>query len=118
MPQKANAEPAAESRVERFKSFAALDGTGSRSVEAWFLGPRGENAELFERLIVEALRDQIYWRRNFHPEDPAHITEAIKRSPEYVEALARLDEGYQGAGAHELGNDAARHPRVLRSDAL
>jgi glutamate/tyrosine decarboxylase-like PLP-dependent enzyme len=82
--------------VEEFKCFASFDQQGSRAVEAWFLGPRGENADVFERLVVEAVRDQVYWRRNFHPEDPAHITEAIQRSDTYVDALGRLEEGYAG----------------------
>lgn len=84
------------SGIEEFRSFAMLAGKGSRAVEAWFLGPRGENADLLERLVVEAVRDQVYWRRNFHPEDPSHITEIIKRSPEYVDGLGRLEEGYSG----------------------
>jgi glutamate/tyrosine decarboxylase-like PLP-dependent enzyme len=98
MPEKVTTRtpPRTRGGVERFKSFASFDGTGSRAVEAWFLGPRGENAELLERLVVEAVRDQVYWRRNFHPEDPTHITEAIKRSPEYVEALGQLEKGYVG----------------------
>jgi hypothetical protein len=41
-----------------------LDTAGSRKVEAWFLGPKGENADILERLIVEAVRNQVYWRRN------------------------------------------------------
>ena len=82
--------------VEEFRSFATLDGNGSRAVEAWFLGPRGENAEVLERLVVEAVRDQVYWRQNFHPMDPIHITEVVKRSPEYLDALDRLEEGYAG----------------------
>jgi hypothetical protein len=40
-----------------------------QALPAWFLGPRAENAELLERLIVESLRDHVFWRRNFHPED-------------------------------------------------
>jgi hypothetical protein len=39
------------------------------ALRAWFLGPRAENAELLERLVVEALRDHVFWRRNYHPED-------------------------------------------------
>jgi hypothetical protein len=35
------------------------------ALRAWFLGPRAENADLFERLITEALRDHIFWRRNY-----------------------------------------------------
>ncbi|MFQ0833597.1 pyridoxal phosphate-dependent decarboxylase family protein [Citrobacter gillenii] len=82
--------------IDEFRSFAMLAGKGSRALEAWFLGPRGENSDLLERLVVEAVRDQVYWRRNFHPEDPSHITEEIKRSPEYVDSLGRLEEGYTG----------------------
>ncbi len=74
-----------------------LQSRGSRSVEAWFLGPKGENADTFERLIVEAVRDQVFWRRNYHPEDPTHITEEIKQSPEYLDALGQLKDSY-----HEL----------------
>lgn len=73
-----------------------LDGGGTRAVEAWFLGPKAENADEFERLITEAIRDQAFWRRNFHPGDPSHITEAIKRSPEYLQAQDSLNEGYRG----------------------
>ena len=73
----------------------SLDVEGSRSVEAWFLGPKGENSDVLEKLIVEAIRDQTYWRRNYHPGDPTHITEEIKRSPDYLEAMGQLNEGYQ-----------------------
>lgn len=75
--------------------LSALNSAGSRAVEAWFLGPKGENADLLERLIVEAIRDQAFWRRNFHPGDPTHITESIKRSKQYLEASDTLLEGYQ-----------------------
>ncbi|NKN12286.1 pyridoxal phosphate-dependent decarboxylase family protein [Rhizobium laguerreae] len=64
-------------------------------MEAWFLGPKAENADLFERLIVDAIRDQAHWRRNFHPDDPTHITEEIKRSPAYLEAVGSLKDNHQ-----------------------
>lgn len=80
----------------QFNEFANFAGQGTRSLEAWFLGPRGENGELLERLVSEAVRDQVYWRRNFHPEDPVHISEAIKLSSEYRDGVARLQEGYFG----------------------
>lgn len=73
----------------------SLEGTGTRAIEAWFLGPKAENADELERLIVEAIRDQAFWRRNFHPGDPTHITEEIKRSPEYLQATDSLQEGYR-----------------------
>jgi hypothetical protein len=34
-----------------------------------------------ERLVIEAVRDQLHWRREFHPVDPVHIPEAVKRHP-------------------------------------
>lgn len=72
----------------------ALDTAGTRKVEAWFLGTKAENADEFERLVVEAVRDHAHWRRNYHPEDPTHITEAIKRDPEYLDALGRMRDEY------------------------
>lgn len=72
-----------------------LAGPGTRALEAWFLGTKAENADEFEHLLLEALRDHAFWRRNFHPGDPTHITEQIKRSPEYVEAMDSLKENYR-----------------------
>ena len=75
--------------------FPSLDGAGTRAVEAWFLGPKAENVDEFERLLLEAVRDHAFWRRNFHPGDPTHITEEIKRSPEYLQAMDALKEDYR-----------------------
>jgi glutamate/tyrosine decarboxylase-like PLP-dependent enzyme len=72
-----------------------FNNTGTRALEAWFLGTKAENADELERFIVEAIRDQVFWRRNFHPSDPTHITEEMKRSPEYLDAMDSLTEGYQ-----------------------
>ncbi len=63
--------------------------------EAWFLGPLGENADEFERLVVEALRDHVFWRRNFHPGDQSPISEASKRSPQYLRATDSLKHSYR-----------------------
>ena len=38
----------------------------------------------------------MYWRRNYHPGDPTHITEAVKRSQEYLDAMDSLKDGFQG----------------------
>ena len=59
------------------------------------MGPKGENAQLLEDLVVEAVRDQAFWRRNFHPSDPSHITEEARRSHEFLEAMDSLKSGYQ-----------------------
>ncbi|MBO1347740.1 MAG: hypothetical protein EBE86_010250 [Hormoscilla sp. GUM202] len=61
-----------------------------RAVAAWFLGPRGENVDLFSELVSVALNDHVFWRRNFHPSDPSPITESMKREPGYLDAVDLL----------------------------
>ncbi|MDX1566789.1 MAG: pyridoxal-dependent decarboxylase [Longimicrobiales bacterium] len=61
---------------------------------AWFLGPKAENAEILERLVLEALRDSVFWRRNFHPEDEALITERMKRGEAYEDTLSTLNQEF------------------------
>lgn len=60
------------------------------SQHACFLGPYGENDTLLEKLVVEFLRDHVYWRRNFHPEDPPPIPTRAAVDPEYRDFEARL----------------------------
>ena len=79
----------------RFSSGLQVQGGSPSSLEAWFLGQKAENADEFERLIVEAIRDQAFWRRNFYPSDPTHITENLKRSPEYTSAIDTLRDSYR-----------------------
>ena len=68
----------------------------SEALPAWFLGPRAENAELLERLVVEALRDHVFWRRNYHPEDGFAIREMDKRREGYEENVATLTQELMG----------------------
>ncbi|GMV30090.1 MAG: tyrosine decarboxylase [Rhodanobacteraceae bacterium] len=60
------------------------------ALDACFLGPYGENDTLLEKLVVEFLRDHVYWRRNFHPEDPPAIGTAAARQPDYLAFEARM----------------------------
>ena len=59
---------------------------------AWFLGPKAENADVLERLVLEALRDCIYWRKNFHPEDEAIISERAKREDAFQDSVSLLQQ--------------------------
>ena len=74
------------------------------ALRSWFLGPRAENAALLEGLVVEALRDHVFWRRNFHPEDGFAIRELDKRSEGYEDAVATLTQELLGLLA-ELKRD-------------
>ena len=60
------------------------------TLDACFLGPYGENDALLEKLMVEFLRDHVYWRRNFHPEDPPAIATAAAHHPDYLAFEARM----------------------------
>jgi glutamate/tyrosine decarboxylase-like PLP-dependent enzyme len=74
------------------------------ALKAWFLGPRAENADLLERLVLEALRDHVFWRRNYHPEDGFTIREIDKRREGYDDAVATLTQELMGLLA-ELKRD-------------
>jgi glutamate/tyrosine decarboxylase-like PLP-dependent enzyme len=60
------------------------------ALDACFLGPYGENDALLEKLTVEFLRDHVYWRRNFHPEDPPAIPTRAAQQPGYQAFEARM----------------------------
>ena len=60
------------------------------ALDACFLGPYGENDALLEKLLVEFLRDHVYWRRNFHPEDPPAIATAAAHHPDYLAFESRM----------------------------
>ncbi|HEX6938708.1 MAG TPA: pyridoxal-dependent decarboxylase [Longimicrobiales bacterium] len=66
------------------------------ALRAWFLGPRAENADLFERLVTEALRDHVFWRRNYRPEDGFTIREHDKRAEGYEDAVATMRQELMG----------------------
>ena len=59
-------------------------------IDACFLGPYGENDSLLERLTTEFQRDHVYWRRNFHPDDPPAIGTAAATHPDYLAFEARM----------------------------
>lgn len=79
----------------------------------YFLGPSAENAELFEELLIEFVRDHLFWRRNFHPEDGRRISAAARHDPDYVEFVDRVR-----AELYRLSADLKQavpmfHPRYL-----
>jgi glutamate/tyrosine decarboxylase-like PLP-dependent enzyme len=59
-------------------------------LDAMFLGPYGENDTMLEQLVTGFLRDHVYWRRNFHPEDPPAISTHAAHHPDYQAFEARL----------------------------
>ena len=58
--------------------------------------------------MVEALRDHVFWRRNYHPEDGVAIREMDKRQEGYEETVAPLTQELMGLLAR-----LKRHPALL-----
>jgi glutamate/tyrosine decarboxylase-like PLP-dependent enzyme len=56
----------------------------------YFLGAYGENNDNLEKLLIEFVRDHIYWRRNYHPEDKPPITPQMINSQSYVDSMAKI----------------------------
>ena len=67
-----------------------LRGPSRGAPEAWFLGPRAENVALLHELVAAAIDSHADFRRGFHPEDPTHLTAAMRASPEFQEGADRL----------------------------
>jgi len=59
--------------------------------KALFLGPKAENADLAEEMLLKVYRDYAFWRRNFHPEDQAVIQPEDQRRPAYEEFVSRFE---------------------------
>lgn len=78
-----------------------------------FLGSSGENAEIFERLLVEFMRDHIYWRKNFHPEDPVSIPVSRMQDPEYLEFIGRVRTEMQTLAAALKRSVPIFNPRYM-----
>ncbi|MFK0256758.1 pyridoxal phosphate-dependent decarboxylase family protein [Streptomyces sp. NPDC090445] len=54
----------------------------NRAASAFFLGPKAENADILEELLLDVIRDVIFWRRNYFPGDPALLTKSTQRDLE------------------------------------
>jgi len=61
---------------------------------AWFLGPKAENAQIIETLLLQILRDYLHWRKNYFPGDPILLTRSLQREfgAEQDALNERLDE--------------------------
>ena len=75
---------------EALRTKLALGGRGQGAPEAWFLGPRAENLDLLHELIDAAIDSHAAFRRGFHPDDPTHLTEAVRASPAFQAGADRL----------------------------
>jgi len=63
-------------------------------IAAWFLGPKGENSELLQTMVLQAVQKTVACRQNFQPDDPQVITREIQDSKSYQKAVGNMLSAY------------------------
>ncbi|MDQ1260878.1 MAG: hypothetical protein QG575_59 [Euryarchaeota archaeon] len=71
-----------------------LEGPGTESLAAWFLGPKAENQNLFSELIMEGIKANCNDRKVYFSQDPKYVTEELKRSEEYINCVKYMKIEY------------------------
>ena len=71
------------------------------NIYPFFVGAYGENDEFLEKIFLEFLRDHIYWRRNFHPEDRWRIPTQAQYSDDFF-SVHRKDEAGTPFVEHQI----------------
>jgi glutamate/tyrosine decarboxylase-like PLP-dependent enzyme len=79
----------------------------------YFLGPAAENDGLLEELLVEFLRDHVYWRRNFHPEDGLRIGAGARNRPDFLAFQALMRQELYALSADLKRAVPMYHPRYV-----
>lgn len=78
-----------------------------------FLGAYAENDDFFEKTLVEFVRDHVFWRRNFHPDDAPPITTTEQYDPAFLEGMARTKRELHQLTARLKHSVPFFHPRYL-----
>jgi glutamate/tyrosine decarboxylase-like PLP-dependent enzyme len=70
-----------------------LEGPGTSSLAAWFLGPKAENEFLFAELILQGIEANCNDRRNYFKNDPPYVTDE-KRDASYDHSVEKIRDEY------------------------
>lgn len=84
-----------------------------KEIKSLFLGPKAENQELYESLILEIIRDSCFLRKNFHPNDKPIITEFDKLQEDYTETTSELKQHLQTVLSELKKGVPLYHPRYI-----
>ncbi|MGA7965071.1 MAG: pyridoxal-dependent decarboxylase [Gammaproteobacteria bacterium] len=87
--------------------------TETNDLSSWFIGAQAENRELFEQLLLEFTQDHMYWRRNFHPDDPPSISALSTQSPEFQANVARMKDELHALSAALKSSVPLSSPRYM-----
>ena len=70
-----------------------LDGPGTSSLAAWFLGPKAENKDLFNKLIRQGIEANCNDRNDYFKDDPPYVTQS-RIDNEYRQSVEELENQY------------------------
>ncbi|MDP2269241.1 MAG: pyridoxal-dependent decarboxylase [Archangium sp.] len=79
----------------------------------YFLGPYGENNDFFEKTLLELVRDHVFWRRNFHPEDTPPISTREQHTADFLDGTAKMRQELHLLTAQLKRSVPFFHPRYL-----
>jgi glutamate/tyrosine decarboxylase-like PLP-dependent enzyme len=66
------------------------DSAKSDLLSSYFLGPKAQNAGLWQEMLARVFDDYAHWRRNYFPEDESIISRMDQRDPKQLEWLDGL----------------------------
>jgi glutamate/tyrosine decarboxylase-like PLP-dependent enzyme len=75
---------------------SAADPGKSLPLASYFLGPKAQNASIWQELIERVFDDYVHWRRNYFPEDKSFLTRGDWRDPEELDWLDELSDKLDG----------------------
>lgn len=85
----------------------------NKVIKSLFLGPKAENQELYESLIIEIIKDSCFLRKNFHPADLPVISETDKLSDDFQLTAAELKQELQNILSELKRGVPLYHPRYI-----
>lgn len=72
-----------------------LKGTGAEIIEAFFLGTKGDNSSFLNEFLIEAVRGNLEFRKNYFPDDPDYVNETVQNEPSFIESMEFMRAEHQ-----------------------
>lgn len=82
-----------------------------KALSGWFLGPRGENHDVFLDTFKALLEKHVELRNNYFPADPAYITDEVRKSNEFESEVQEMKDVLLQACVEMGGNVPFFSPR-------
>ncbi|XP_068716270.1 uncharacterized protein [Montipora foliosa] len=77
-------------RLSSLSSDDFIDNNPCAAMGAWFLGPNGENGDIFQDLLTRAVESHVKFRQSYFPCDPPYVTNELRSQGSFKKALKNL----------------------------